>query len=70
MAKVEGKEVKVGDIVGFKSDYEQYGEIINIEKDSLTLYNPHGFGGYYLRYATRTVESADKCWLDEKNRKE
>ena len=67
-AIVEGKEVKIGDTVGFKSDYEQYGRIVSIKKgktlgDELTLENLNGFGGDYIRDATRTVESADKCWL-------
>jgi hypothetical protein len=62
--------VKVGDVVGFKSDYEQYGKITAIENAKwgrgklLTLENPNGFGGDYLRYATKTTESADDCWKD------
>jgi FKBP-type peptidyl-prolyl cis-trans isomerase 2 len=62
-AKVEGQTVKVGDVVWFKSDYEQAGRIVKIEGDRLTLHNPHGFGGEYLRYATETVERAQDCWL-------
>jgi hypothetical protein len=60
--------VKVGDIVGFKSDYEQYGEVTKIERNSynseymLTLHSPEGFGGDYLRYATTTIECASDCW--------
>ena len=62
--------VKVGDVVGFKSDYEQYGKITKIERNSYTgrwmlhLHNDNGFGGDYLRYATDTVEAADDCWID------
>jgi hypothetical protein len=63
-ASVEGKVVKVGDVVGFKSDYEQYGKITAINGSKLTLYNPNGFGGDYLRYAETTVEDARDCWLD------
>jgi FKBP-type peptidyl-prolyl cis-trans isomerase 2 len=57
-------EVKVGDAVGFKSDYEQHGRITKISGNQLTLSNPDGFGGDYLRYATTTVEHADDCWID------
>ncbi len=56
--------VKVGDWVGFKSDYEQSGQIVAINGDELTLENEHGFGGDYLRYQTTTVEPADRCWID------
>lgn len=66
-AIVEGKPVKVGDVVCFKSDYEQTGEIVKIEGAGTTaklhLHDPNGFGGEYLRYATDTVEDADRCWL-------
>jgi len=66
---VEGKVVKVGDSVGFKSDYEQYGRIVEITKDAdygwvrLTLENKNGFGGEYLRYSTKTTVPADECWI-------
>ena len=60
--------VKVGDWVGFKSDYEQSGKIVEIKGGTygttLVLENENGFGGEYLRYATRTEESADRCWSD------
>lgn len=62
------KEIKVGDTVGFKSDYEQYGTVTKIELTTrgfnLHLHNPDGFGGEYLRYATDTVERSDDCWVD------
>jgi hypothetical protein len=32
--------------------------------DRLTLENPDGFGGDYLRYAKTTVERASDCWID------
>lgn len=74
-AQVRGRgnamvEVTIGDVVGFKSDYEQYGKIVAIKHDSwsgkrvLVLENPDGFGGEYLRYATKTEERADDCWKD------
>jgi hypothetical protein len=64
-------ECKVGDVVCFKSDYEQCGRIEKIEKVNtgwkprvqLTLFRADGFGGDYLRYATKTVVDADDCWL-------
>lgn len=55
--------VKVGDVVGFKSDYEQSGKIVKIDGDRLTLSNPNGFGGEYLRYAKKTIERASDCWI-------
>jgi hypothetical protein len=35
-----------------------------IDGDRLTLENPDGFGGDYLRYAKTTVERASDCWID------
>ena len=69
MAKVDGQTVNVGDVVGFKSDYEQHGQIVAIKRDMmgrdiLVLENSNGFGGDYLRYATRTEELASDCWID------
>jgi hypothetical protein len=71
-SKFELVEVKIGDWVGFKSDYEQSGEIVAIKKVDrgwsvgwqLTLRNEHGFGGEYLRYATECVMDAEDCWVD------
>jgi hypothetical protein len=63
-------DVKVGDVVGFKSDHEQYGKIIAIisggryGRDKLRLRNEDGFSGDYLRYAKETEEDAADCWLD------
>jgi hypothetical protein len=54
----------VGDVVGFKSDYEQHGRVTKIDGDRLTLENQDGFGGDYLRYAKTTVERASDCWID------
>lgn len=62
-------EVKVGDVVEFKSDYEQAGVITKIEAGDrwtgakLHLHNDGGFGGDYLRYAKDTVEAASDCWI-------
>ena len=61
-------ELNVGDVVGFKSDHEQYGKITKIVRGQngvqLHLHNPNGFGGDYLRYATDTVEYAEDCWVN------
>lgn len=60
--------VKVGDWVGFKSDYEQSGKITKIRGSygvyRLTLENRNGFGGEYLRYATTTEVLGDDIWVD------
>jgi hypothetical protein len=67
-AIVEGKTVKVGDVVGFKCDIEQSGKIIKITKCrygcELVLQNDNGFIGGYIGGDTVTTESADRCWVD------
>lgn len=62
-AIVEGKIVKVGDWVGFKSDIEQSGKIIKIKGKELTLENLNGFSGDYIGGQTITVELASDCWI-------
>jgi transcription elongation factor len=68
-AIVEGQEVKVGDWVGFKSDIEQSGQIVEIKKTvcfgvSLVLQNNNGFSGDYIGGETITTELARDCWID------
>jgi len=72
-SRYELVDVKVGDWVGFKSDHEQSGQIVEInhvrswdgrQRATLTLENKNGFGGDYLRYATRTTEDSEDCWID------
>ena len=69
-AMVEGQVVNVGDYVCFKSDYEQTGKVVAIKPANwgggkvLVLENLNGFGGDYLRYATRTEELASDCWVE------
>ena len=67
MAQVNGQTVKVGDWVGFKSDIEQSGQIVEIKKSymghSLVLENKSGFGGGYIGGDTVTTELASDCWL-------
>ena len=63
--------VKVGDTVFFKCDIEQYGRVVEIidrrdrwnpDADAeLVLENEAGFGGDYLRYATRCTQMASDC---------
>jgi hypothetical protein len=69
MAKVDGKVVKVGDWVSFKSDIEQCGRIVAIKQsimgsDVLILENEDGFDGEYIGGETRTQEMASDCWLE------
>ena len=69
MARVEGRIVRVGDWVGFKSDIEQYGQIAAIKEDwrrgdMLTLKNENGFQGEYILGHVVTEVYADDCWLD------
>ena len=67
-ATVEGKTVRIGDIVGFKCDIEQTGRIEDITVDRyrgdvLTLSNPNGFSGDYIGGETITDEDARDCWV-------
>ena len=68
MAQVDGVTVKIGDWVGFKSDIEQSGQIVEIKQSymgaSLTLENKHGFQGGYIGGDTITTELARDCWLE------
>ena len=65
---VHDVEVKVGDIVAFKSDIEQWGKIIDIKKswrgDELVLENIYGFSGDYIGGSTITTQMARDCWAD------
>jgi hypothetical protein len=67
-ALVEGQEVNVGDYVGFKSDIEQSGKIVEIKKSyigvSLVLQNNNGFSGDYIGGDTITTQLARDCWID------
>jgi len=66
-AIVEGKEVKVGDYVGFKADIEQVGKIVEIKNTymgkGLVLENKNGFHGDYIGGQTITTEEASDCWI-------
>ena len=66
-AIVEGVEVTVGDVVGFKCDIEQSGVITAIKKTyagtSLTLESKYGFHGDYIGGDTVHTELARDCWL-------
>ncbi|MBM4179633.1 MAG: hypothetical protein FJ211_09940 [Ignavibacteria bacterium] len=66
---VEGQIIRVGDYVSFKSDIEQYGQVIEIRLGilggvDLVLENTNGFTGEYIGGATRTTQRAVDCWLD------
>ena len=68
-AIVEGQEVTIGDVVGFKSDIEQSGVIVEIKKTvcfgvSLVIENKHGFSGDYIGGDTITTQLARDCWID------
>ncbi len=55
----ESMEISVGEWVGFKSDYEQSGQVVKIEGKGKSarvhLHDDNGFGGEYLRYTTDTI---------------
>ena len=65
---VHNVEVKVGDNVAFKSDIEQWAQIIEIKKTymgvALVLENKHGFQGEYIGGETITTRLASECWAD------
>ena len=65
---IEGKEVKVGDWVGFKCDIEQSGQVSKIEKVGsniwLTLTNEYGFEGGYIGGQTVTKIHKADAWVD------
>lgn len=67
-AIVEGKEVKIGDFVGFKCDIEQDGEIKDIQGSgssaTLVLFNGDGFDGGYIGGHLKTSVLAKDCWID------
>jgi hypothetical protein len=68
MVTVDGQEVKIGDVVSFKSDIEQHGEIVAMRKNIngqwvLTLENTNGFIGDYIGGETLTQERAEDCWI-------
>lgn len=67
MAIVSGKIIKVGDIVTFKSDMEQQGEVIKIEGIRLHLQaiSENGFKGRYLEGEDRISISCLECRLGE-----
>jgi hypothetical protein len=66
MARVDGIIVKVGDVVSFKSDYEQAGKIKAINGNILTLIplGDGGFGGDYISGHMTTTQHADRCWIE------
>ena len=68
-ATVEGRQVNVGDWVGFKSDIEQSGKVVAIKQDRyrgaiLVLNNPGGFSGEYIGGETMTEVDARDCWVE------
>jgi hypothetical protein len=56
--------IEVGDIVSFKSDVEQGGEVAAINGKTLTLKNDEGFEGAYIGGKTTTTISANLVWKE------
>lgn len=62
------KQIKIGDWVEFKSDWEQCGRVVEIKKgrygseDKLVLVNEEGFEGDYIGGQTRTVIFASEAF--------
>jgi len=69
MAKVDGKEVVVGNWVCFKSGYERSGKIVAINGPSLLVaYEDEEYDEEYDEYLscgeTSAWVDADRCWLE------
>jgi hypothetical protein len=64
MAIVDGNVVNIGDVVCFKCDIEQCGEIVKIAGNTLTLKarSHYGFEGDYIGGDEITVVDARDCW--------
>jgi len=68
-ATVEGKVVKVGGFVGFKTDSEYAGEVVEIYmndwgREVLIIWNPDGFVGGMGYHGNTTMEvPAENCWI-------
>jgi hypothetical protein len=62
----DSKMVAVGDVVGFKDDIEQSGQIIEIKEGQsgyrLVLENEWGFEGEFLEGETVVTVYAHDCW--------
>ncbi len=61
---IDGHKIKKGDWVGFKSDIEQSGQVVNIFPNGmLELHNPNGFKGEYIGDCYYTDVDVDDCWI-------
>lgn len=60
----DGKPLKVGDAVEFKSDIEQVGVITRISGNTLTLEPPKSgkFHGDYIGGSRSTTEDSKRVW--------
>ena len=63
--------MKIGDVVCFKSDYEQSGRIVAIKQSImgskvlvLESLSEDGFDGDYINGQMRTQELASDCWVE------
>jgi hypothetical protein len=58
--------IEVGDWVGFKSDIEQQGKIVQIQKSrkALVLENKDGFEGDYIGGDTETMVGFEDVWKE------
>ena len=61
----EETEVKVGDVVYFKSDIEQAGQVVRLTSNTAVLENLDGFSGDYIGGQTQTVQPLDRLWKEE-----
>jgi len=72
MAKdADGNVIKVGMVVGFKSDIEQEGKVVAIKRNFgrdvvvLEALSERGFTGDYIGGSMRTTEDPDRVWVED-----
>ena len=57
-------EIELGDMVGFKTDIEQYGEVISLSRTYVVVENKGGFCGDYIGGDTIAHVPTDDIWKD------
>ena len=62
------KRIMRGDAVGFKTDVENYGEVVGVDvrhgQRMLKIKNPHGFSGRELEGLVITWQPDKICWRE------
>ena len=66
MARVDGQIVNIKDAISFKCDIEQWGYVVKIQGNNLTLKAPYdsGFEGEYIGGEEYYTVDASRCWIE------